>query len=52
MDPQEEKHQHQDDYDTHEKCEKVNPEVDPEVAKNDGISEQDDKQWRSKQEKK
>lgn len=52
MDPQEEKHQRKDDYDVHEKFEKVNPEVDPEVTKNDGISSRDEKEWRSKQEKK
>lgn len=41
-----------DGYDTHDMAEKVNPEIDPEATKNEGISEQDDKQWRSKQEKK
>ncbi len=52
MDPQENKKRPPDDYDTHEESEKVNPGIDPDATKNEGISEQDDKQWRSKQEKK
>lgn len=52
MDPKKDRQAPEDNYGTYEKSEKVNPKIDPDATKNEGISEQDDKQWRSKQEKK
>ena len=52
MKPKKDNQPPKDDYGTYEKSKKVNPEIDPDATKNECISEQDDKQWRSKQEKK